>query len=109
MRRIFRISLSCLMLCCLGTLGCSSAPERPATDPDRSPNPVAALADSAPVVTPVEPAPSSDVLLEDPDPGLTAVLADRPDLAELDGAIADGRLTDAKTLIGLLRARDRLR
>ena len=31
------------------------------------------------------------------------------DLGDLDAAIADGRLTDAKTLIGLLRARDRLR
>ncbi|MCB0971345.1 MAG: NUDIX hydrolase [Acidimicrobiales bacterium] len=31
------------------------------------------------------------------------------DLGDLDAAIADGRLTDAKTLIGLLRARDRPR
>jgi ADP-ribose pyrophosphatase len=31
------------------------------------------------------------------------------DLADLDAAIDAGRLTDAKTLVGLMRARDRLR
>jgi 8-oxo-dGTP pyrophosphatase MutT (NUDIX family) len=31
------------------------------------------------------------------------------DLGDLDAAISDGRLTDAKTLVGLLRTRDRLR
>ncbi|HPF33961.1 MAG TPA: LysM peptidoglycan-binding domain-containing protein [Candidatus Krumholzibacteria bacterium] len=111
MRRIFRIVLSCMMLCCLGLMGCSSTPARPDLDPARSSAPVAALADSAPMVTPVRPAPTSDVLLEDPDPGLAAVLADRPDLAELDGLwrqalelLAQGQTSAARDLLFLLRA-----
>lgn len=110
-RRNAFISLGCLLFGLAGLAGCSGTTPPPVDDPTSVAASSPAPADTLPEVTAVTPAPASDVLLEEPDPGLAAVLADRPDLAQLDalwrqalGLLAKRQVTAARDLLFLLRA-----
>lgn len=117
MRSIRPNILPFLLLSLPMVLGCSALSGHGEPDPTRSsavaastaPDPAAA--DSVPVVTEVAPAAMSDVLLEEPSEGLAAVLADRPDLAQLDALwrqaldlLAQRQTATARDLLFLLRA-----
>jgi len=110
-RRNALFSHCCSLLALLAVFGCADTRPRPADDPLASAPPAPVSRDTVPEVTAVAPTTVSDVLLEEPDPGLSAVLADRPDLAQLDALwrqaldlLARRQVGAARDLLFLLRA-----